>query len=104
VRTRGLATVGVFILPPSASVLEQRLRGRSKDAEEEIRKRLEVACREVDEFVHYDYLVINDELHAAVDRLRAIVTSERARVTSMRDEADEVVRTFRKVCPAAGKE
>jgi guanylate kinase len=62
VRTRGLETIGVFVLPPSAAVLEQRLRGRSKDSEEQIRQRLEVACREVEDFATYDYVVINDEL------------------------------------------
>ena len=43
VRSRGIETVGIFVLPPSAAVLEQRLRGRSKDSEEQIRRRLEVA-------------------------------------------------------------
>src|SRR5262249_23670948 len=44
VRNRGLHTVGVFVLPPSAAVLERRLRGRSKDTDEQIRRRLAVAC------------------------------------------------------------
>ena len=43
VRSRGIETIGIFVLPPSAKVLEQRLRGRSKDSEEQIRRRLEVA-------------------------------------------------------------
>ena len=44
VRTqRGIETVGIFVLPPSAAVLEQRLRGRSKDSEDQIRRRLDVA-------------------------------------------------------------
>ena len=38
VRSRGIETVGVFVLPPSAGVLESRLRGRSKDTEEQIRR------------------------------------------------------------------
>jgi len=95
VRSRGIETVGVFVLPPAASVLEQRLRGRSKDTEEQIRKRLEVACREVGEFVQYDYVVINDELETAVDRLRAIVLAERARVKSMRGAAENIIRTWK---------
>ena len=70
VRSRGIETVGIFVLPPSAAILEQRLRGRSKDSEEQIARRLEVACREVGEFAQYDYVVINDELDAAVERLR----------------------------------
>ena len=74
----------IFVLPPSAAVLEQRLRGRSKDSEEQIRRRLEVARKEVAEFDEYEYAVVNDELEAAVERLRAIVLAERARVKLMR--------------------
>ena len=95
VRSRGVETVGVFVLPPSAAVLEQRLRGRSKDTEEQIRKRLEVACREVGEFAQYEYLVINDELEAAADRLRAIVLAERARVKPMRPSAEKIIQTWK---------
>ena len=95
VSSRGIETVGIFVLPPSAAVLEQRLRGRSKDTEEQIRKRLEVACREVGEFAQYEYLVINDGLEAAVDRLRAIVLAERARVKSMRPSAEKIIQTWK---------
>jgi len=95
VRSRGMETVGIFVLPPSAAVLEQRLRGRSKDTEEQIRKRLEIACREVGEFAKYEYLVINDELETAVDRLRAIVLAERARVKSMRPSAENIIQTWK---------
>ena len=95
VRSRGIETVGIFVLPPSAAMLEQRLRGRSKDTEEQIRKRLDVACREVDEFARYEYVVINDELEPAVDRLRAIVLAERARVNVMRPTAEKTTGTFR---------
>ncbi len=96
VRSRGIETIGVFVLPPSAAILEQRLRGRSKDSEDQIRRRLEVARREVDEFEQYDYVVINEQLEAAVDRLRAIVLAERSRVKSQRPVAEGVIRTFEK--------
>jgi len=94
VRTRGVETVGVFVLPPSAAVLEQRLRGRSKDSEEQIRQRLDVARREVGEFEQYEYLVVNDELGPAVDRMAAIVRAERARVKVMRRDAEDIIETF----------
>ena len=96
VRSRGIETVGVFVLPPSATVLEQRLRGRSKDSEEQILKRLDTACREIDEFASYEYVVVNDELETAVDRLRSIVLAERARVKAMRPQADTIIKTFRR--------
>jgi guanylate kinase len=94
VRSRGIETVGIFVLPPSAGILEQRLRGRSKDSEEQIRRRLAVARREVAEYAQYEYVVVNDELTAAVDRLRAIVLAERARVRQMRTPAEEIIGTF----------
>jgi guanylate kinase len=94
VRARGLETVGVFVLPPSAEVLERRLRGRSKDSQEQILKRLEVARQEVPEYAGYEYVVVNDELNAAVERLRAIVLAERARVKSMQGAAEEIIGTF----------
>jgi guanylate kinase len=89
-------TVGIFVLPPSAEILEERLRGRSKDTEEQIRRRLHVACTEVGEFAQYEYVVINDEVDAAVDRLRAIVFAERARVKAMRASAETIIGTFNK--------
>jgi guanylate kinase len=96
VKSRGLENIGIFVLPPSAAILEKRLRGRSKDSEEQIHRRLEVACREVEDFATYDYVVINDEVEACVDRLRAIVLAERARVRLMRARAERVIATFRK--------
>jgi guanylate kinase len=54
VRSRGIETTGIFVLPPSAAILEQRLRGRSKDSEDQIRRRLDVARREVEEFERYE--------------------------------------------------
>ena len=95
VRGRGLENIGIFVLPPSAAALEQRLRGRSKDSEEQIRRRLEVACREVTDVAAYDYVVINDDLESAVARLQAIVVAESARMRAMRVQAEGVIRTFR---------
>src|SRR5687767_888574 len=94
VRTRGIETVGIFVMPPSAPVLEQRLRGRSQDSEEQIRRRLEVARGEVAEYAQYEYVVINDEVPAAVERLQAIVVAERARVRLMRAAAEDIIGTF----------
>ena len=95
VRSRGIETVGIFVLPPSAAILERRLRGRSKDSEEQIRRRLDVASTEVAEYAQYEYVVINDEVEAAVERLKAIVLAERARVRVMRPVAEGIKDSFR---------
>jgi guanylate kinase len=94
VRRSGAAVTTVFVLPPSFTVLEQRLRGRSRDSEADIQRRLRVARDEVAAFEDYDYLVINDELSSSIERLRSIVLAERARLTRMRGIADGIVKTF----------
>jgi guanylate kinase len=94
VRARGLAATTVFVMPPSLEVLERRLRGRSKDPEPEIQRRLSVAREEVAAFSEYDYLVVNDELDGAVGCLRSIVIAERSRLQRMRGEAESIIRTF----------
>jgi len=94
VRARGVVASTVFVMPPSFDVLEQRLRGRSKDSEQAIQRRLQVARDEVAAFAEYDFVVVNDELTGAVDRLRGIVIAERARLQRMRAEAETIVRTF----------
>lgn len=96
VRGRGLENVAVFVLPPSFEALERRLRGRSKDAEEAIGRRLRTAREEVAAFVEYDYLVVNDDVDGCVDRLRAIVVAERARLRSVRRAIEPIVESFRK--------
>jgi guanylate kinase len=96
VRECGLAFVSIFVLPPSFSELEQRLRGRSKDSDAAIRRRLEVASSEVSSYHDYDYVIVNDDLDVAVDGLRAIVVAERARVNRMRAVADGIIGTFPK--------
>jgi guanylate kinase len=84
----------IFVMPPSFAILERRLRGRSKDSEAAILRRLQVAREEVASFAEYDFIVINDELTAAVDRLRSIVLAERCRLACMRTAATEIVATF----------
>lgn len=94
VRARFTDTLGVFVMPPSYAVLEQRLRGRSKDPEEAMQRRLQTAREEVAAFAEYDYVIVNDELAACVERLRAIVLAERTRLRSARPQAERIVRTF----------
>jgi guanylate kinase len=69
----------VFVVPPSIEVLERRLRSRGSETEETIRRRFDNALAEIREIVWYDYVVMNDELDAAIDRLRAIYVAELCR-------------------------
>ncbi len=70
-------SVGIFVLPPSREVLEQRLRGRGQDSEEVIRRRMQDAVQEMSHYGEYDYLVINDDFRRALDDLRAILRTQR---------------------------
>lgn len=94
VRALRPGATSIFVMPPSFEILEHRLRGRSKDSEAAILRRLEVAREEVASFAEYDFIVINDELTAAVDRLRGIVLAERCRLDCMRAAATGIVATF----------
>lgn len=80
-RERYPDAVQVFILPPSGGVLVERLRGRNTEDPEAMRRRLRHASDELGEVGRYDYVVVNDDLVHAVDRVAAILDAEAARVS-----------------------
>ncbi|MCR4419975.1 MAG: guanylate kinase [Clostridia bacterium] len=71
--------VTVFLLPPSYQELCRRLRTRGTEDAEQIGRRLQVARGEMEEAVHYDYLVVNDYVNLAADRIEAIILAEKCR-------------------------
>ena len=81
--------VTIFVLPPDRKTLEWRLRKRSEDAEEVIARRLAAATREIENYDKYDYILINDDLEESIDRLEAIVLSERLRRTNASLSAED---------------
>jgi len=68
--------VSIFILPPSLEELEYRILNRGTESGDSIRSRLNVASQEIRLMEHYDYAVVNDEVAAACERIRAIITAE----------------------------
>lgn len=76
VRERVPEAVTVFVQPPSLEALEERLRGRGTENEEELRERLRNAQRENEERGKFRHVVVNDELHRAVEELCAIYERE----------------------------
>ena len=73
------SAVMIFVVPPSLEVLEERLRRRGRDSEEEIQRRLQVARKELEYMRIYDYIVENEDLDEAVEKVKCIIESERRR-------------------------
>lgn len=73
--------VGVFILPPSLTELERRLRGRGTEDELATQRRLTNATGEIAHYGFFDYIVVNDDIHRAYEELRSIVFAERCKRT-----------------------
>jgi guanylate kinase len=71
--------VGVFILPPSMQALEERLRGRASDDEGALQRRFEVAIEEIAHYGLFDYVLVNDNLDAAITELVSIFRAEECR-------------------------
>lgn len=94
VRAAGHPFVGIFLMPPSREGLEQRLRSRRRDPDEAIARRLRTAREEMQAFGEYDYVVVNDEVEACADRVRAVILAERCRRGSMAAEAGRIAKTF----------
>lgn len=71
--------VYVFIVPPSLKVLRERITGRGTDSQEVIDKRMGKALGELASFHAYDYVVINNVLEEAVDKVESIIIAEKCR-------------------------
>jgi len=69
--------VSIFILPPDWQTLESRLRNRGSDSEEVIRRRLDTARREIENYSKYDYILVNNLLEQSTGQLKDLVLSER---------------------------
>ncbi len=76
----------IFIVPPSIIELENRLRGRSSDSEEQISQRLEKAEHEISFCHKYDYLIVNDELDCAVREMESLIRALRLNTKRMPED------------------
>ena len=71
------AFISVFLTPPSAEILEARLKKRGQDSAASIQKRLSVARQEVAQWRHFDYLIISTSIQEDLRRMLAIVDAEK---------------------------
>ncbi len=76
--------VFVFLLPPTMQDLLKRIHKRGADAPDAIKRRYANAFRELEELEKYNYLVVNEEIEAAVLNINAIITAEKCRVSRHR--------------------
>jgi guanylate kinase len=83
IRTKYDTAIFIFIMPPSLDILEERLRNRKSDHEDEIRKRMQRSREEIRDYALYDYIIVNRDFDRALTELRSIVISERCRTRMM---------------------
>lgn len=76
--------VRVFVLPPSAKILEQRLRDRNQDAEDVVARRMQDAAAEISHWAEYDYVIVNHDLSESLACLKSILTAERLKRERLR--------------------
>ncbi len=87
-------SVLIFVLPPGREALRRRLGERGTEREPDVERRLGLAAAEIVKAPLYDYVIVNDDLEAAYDELRAIVIAERCRRTRRAPRVREAVREF----------
>ncbi len=78
-RERVPDVVLVFVLPPSADALVERLTERGTEGEDTVARRIENARGELEQASQFDYVVVNDDLEQAIDEVRSIVSAESRR-------------------------
>ncbi|QKK15822.1 guanylate kinase [Rhizobium indicum] len=71
--------ISIFVLPPTMTELQSRLHRRAEDSEEVIQTRLANSRAEIAHWREYDYVIVNDDLNAALDAVQSIVKAERLR-------------------------
>lgn len=85
---KNFSCVRVFLLPPSFEELKKRLCKRGTETKEVVEKRLEEAKNEIKRIYEYDYLVINDDIEKAVEKIRIISKAESLKVERAKGELD----------------
>ncbi|WP_201586369.1 guanylate kinase [Psychrobacter jeotgali] len=84
----------VFILPPSLATLRQRLSTRAQDSTEVIEQRLAGAVTEMAQYVHFDYVIINDNFEVALAELKAIIIADRQTIERQQQRYQRTISTL----------
>ena len=86
--------VTVFVIPPSYTDLERRLRGRGPDDEASFQRRLAVAGEEMSHFRKYQYAIVNVDVEASVEGLKTVIRASRLRTSRVAETAEKILSTF----------
>ena len=84
----------IFLAPPNLEELESRITGRGTDAAHVIQERMATAKEEIELMQHYDYVVVNDQVQHAVDKINAIIQSEHLKVERVVDQIRHDMETY----------
>ena len=88
----------IFVMPPSEKELLKRLKNRKTEEKEKIVERFNIAYKEINEVTKYNYVVVNDDLEEAVDKVTSIMKAEKCRVDRIEEmlvaNKEEVIHEF----------
>ena len=80
VKEKVLEALFIFIMPPSMEELKDRLIKRQTESKKKILERFKTAYNEINEYTKYNYVVVNDKIDKAVEKVKSIIIAEKCRV------------------------
>lgn len=95
IREKKPRAVSIFIVPPDYKTLKKRLLKRKSETKEGLAKRLKIAQKDIKQYRHFDYLVINDHLEDAAKFLKGIILAEQSRLNRKIRTIQDIVQTFK---------
>ena len=94
VKERHKKAIFIFVLPPRYNELKKRLESRGEDNLQTIKKRLEMAKKEIRSYPMFDYIIINDKLEDAAEELKSIIVSQRCLLDVRQKEIVPILQSF----------
>lgn len=94
VRKKLPEAIAIFIVPPSRQELEKRIRARGQDSDDEISRRLERARLEMERYLDYDYVVINEDVNRAGEAVRAVALGARSETKRESERVRQILKSF----------
>lgn len=91
IRRNFVDAVGIFVIPPSLKILQDRLTQRQQDDNKVIKERMECAKNEMSHYVEFDFLIVNDDFNKAADELESIVIAHRLRIGRQAQEQQKLL-------------